>query len=121
MTEVAKTFGKVFGPRGKMPNPKAGCIVPGTADLRPVVQRLQNVVRVITKNEPSIKICLGYETGKDEDLAENALFIYDSIIHDLPDGKNSIKSIILKFTMGGPYEIGKGFRHESARVEKAGS
>jgi len=121
MTEVAKYFGKVLGPRGKMPNPKAGCVVPGTADLKPVVQRLQKTARLITKNEASVKALVGFENGKDEEIAENCLFIYNSIIDDLPEGKNNIKSVILKFTMGKPYEIGKGFRHESTAVEKTGS
>lgn len=122
MAEVAKTFGKVLGPRGKMPNPKAGCVVPGTVDLKPLVQRLQKLTRLITKNEPTIKVSIGYESSKDEELAENALAVYNSIITDLPDGKNSIKSVILKFTMSKPYELGKGFsKNESTRVEKTGS
>src|SRR3989338_3750447 len=30
MAKIATAFGKVFGPRGKMPNPKIGCVVPPT-------------------------------------------------------------------------------------------
>ena len=32
MAQVATIFGKVLGPKGKMPNPKAGCVVPPAAD-----------------------------------------------------------------------------------------
>src|SRR3989338_5004403 len=33
MPKVATTFGRIFGPRGKMPNPKSGGVVPPNANL----------------------------------------------------------------------------------------
>src|SRR3989344_7185156 len=37
MAQVASVFGKILGSRGKMPNPKAGCVVPGNIPtLEPV-------------------------------------------------------------------------------------
>ncbi|MAF34956.1 50S ribosomal protein L1, partial [Candidatus Woesearchaeota archaeon] len=46
MADVAKTFGKVFGPKGKMPNPKAGCVVPPNANLKQVTDRLRKLTRI---------------------------------------------------------------------------
>src|SRR3989344_2116889 len=46
MQDIAKTFGRVLGPRGKMPNPKAGCVVPPNANLAQLVERLKKTTRV---------------------------------------------------------------------------
>lgn len=100
MGQVATTFGKTFGPKGKMPNPKAGCVVPPGANLEPVKERLKKTVHLVTKNEPILKTKIGYEDIQDEHLQENILFLYNSVIHSLPQEKNNIKSIILKTTMG---------------------
>jgi large subunit ribosomal protein L1 len=102
MAPIATTFGKTLGPRGKMPNPKAGCVVPGTAQLAPVKEKLQRTVHIQTKNETILKTGIGTEAMKDEDIAENAYFIYNAVVQALPQEKANLKSIILKTTMGVP-------------------
>ena len=59
MANMAGVFGKILGARGKMPNPKAGAVVPPTAELKPIVERLQKTVRLETKGEASIKAPVG--------------------------------------------------------------
>ncbi len=108
MTQIAQTFGKVLGSRGKMPNPKAGCVVPGAIPtLEPIVKKLQNTIRLQAKNELSVKASIGTEQMKDEELADNILASYNTLLSNLPQEKNNIKYIAVKFTMGPLFKIGE--------------
>jgi len=110
MVQIATVFGKYLGAKGKMPNPKAGCIIPPEANLTPLKTRLQNLIRLVTKGEPIIKAALGDEKMSDEDLAANALAIYNALINQLPQRKNNIKSVFVKLSMGPSYKIGQGLK-----------
>lgn len=108
MGQIAAVFGKVLGSRGKMPNPKAGCVVPGNIqNLQPIVEKLQRTVRLQTKDELSIKTTIGRETMKDEELADNILAIYNVVLPKLPQEKNNLKYIAIKFTMSPLFKIGE--------------
>ncbi|MDD5133139.1 MAG: 50S ribosomal protein L1 [Candidatus Nanoarchaeia archaeon] len=117
MTEVAKNFGKTLGAKGKMPNPKAGCVVPPEFPaMAGLVKRLQSTTRILTKNEPSIKVAVGTETMKEEEIVENILAIQSQLLHLLPQQENNIKDIYIKSTMGVPYKIGTGFVKKEIKV-----
>lgn len=106
MTDVAKFFGRILGPKGKMPNPKSGCIVPGNIDLKIIKERLQKLLHLQTKNEIIIKTIVGKEDMDDNKVMENILTVYTNLINALPLGRNNIKNIILKLTMGKPVIMG---------------
>ena len=119
MTQVAAAFGKYLGPKGKMPNPKAGCIISTEVSLQPLSDKLKKLVRIITKNEPIIKTIIGNEEMKDEDISENFFTIYNQLLNQLPEKANNIKSVYLKLSMGPIYKIGKGFKNDkSSKLEK---
>jgi len=106
MVPIASTFGKTLGARGKMPNPKAGCVFPGTALLQPIKERLQKTVRLQTKDELSVKLSIGDESMSDEQLAENIILIYNTILPKLPQEKNNLRYLAVKLTMGQLIKIG---------------
>nr|MBA4405465.1 hypothetical protein [Nanoarchaeum sp.] len=106
MAEVGSVFGRVLAPLGKMPNPKAGCIVPPTADLEPLAKRLKTTVRLITKEQLVIKAIAGTENMSDDDLAENILAVHGALLHKFPQGeKVNMKSFLIKFTMSPSVQI----------------
>ncbi len=107
MPDIAKNFGKVLGVRGKMPNPKSGAIVPPKIVLKPVYEKFQKVIRLITKNELTVKCAVGSETMSDDDVAENVLTAYNAAIHVLPQEAANVRKVLLKLTMGAPVEVGK--------------
>ena len=106
MPKVASSFGRVLGPKGKMPNPKAGCIVPPNANLAPIMQKLQNTLRVSVKTAPLMQCRIGEEDTSDNDLIDNALFVYTSLVHALPNEKHNIKCVYTKLTMGPCLKVG---------------
>ncbi len=100
MTKIAATFGRVLGPKNKMPNPKAGCVVLPKTNLKPIYDKLQKTVRVLARTKPLVQITIGREDMPDEQLADNLLFVYEQLIHHLPKERNNLKNLFIKTTMG---------------------
>jgi large subunit ribosomal protein L1 len=105
MPKIAGSFGRVLGPRGKMPNPKAGCIVPPKAPLQPLVDRLQKTVKVSVKKSPNIQVLVGNQQMPANQVAENIRSLYNQVIHNLPREENNVKHVYLKVTMSKPIKL----------------
>jgi len=118
MTDIAKTFGKTFGPRGAMPDPKVGSVVAPVAKLGPLVEKLRDLVKVETKSEAALKCPVGKESMKDEEIYTNIQTVYDAVIKELPQEQNNVKDVMLKMTMGPLYVVGKGLRRTEKKEEE---
>ncbi len=105
MPKVAATFGRVLGPRKKMPNPKAGCIVPPKGNLKPIIDKLRKTIRAIAKERLVIQVCIGDESMTDEDLITNIMNVYNQVAHKVPDEKNNIKNAFIKLSMSKAIQV----------------
>ncbi len=105
MPKIATQFGRVLGPAGKMPSPQLGILtLQNEAAEKELVEKMRSTARIKAK-EPSIKIAIGKENMKDEEIAENINAVYNAILAALPKGKENIKSVMLKLTMSKPVKV----------------
>lgn len=105
MPKVATTFGRALGPTGKMPSPQLGIIL--NADDKTISElklKINNSVKIKVK-EASIKIPVGKQSMKNEEIIDNVNTIYSAILKALPRDKENIKNLELKFTMTKPVKI----------------
>jgi large subunit ribosomal protein L1 len=105
MPKVAATFGKVLGIKGKMPNPKMGCVVPPNANLEPLVKRLSNTVRVSAKKATNLQCTVAKEGQPEEEIIDNVLTVYQTVLKQLPNEIQNIKNVYLKLSMSKPVKI----------------
>jgi len=106
MPKVASVLGRYLGPLGKMPSPQLG-IVPPTEDeaaIKAVKEKIDKSVKIKPK-EPSIKVAIGKSSMKDEEIVDNINTIEASVIKALPNAKENVKNVLIKFTMGKPIKI----------------
>lgn len=105
MPVVATTFGRALGPTGKMPSPQLGIMV--DADNKTINElkgRINTSVKIKIK-EASIKVPIGKQSMKDEEIIENILAVYNAVLKVMTKGKENIKNLEVKFTMTKPQKI----------------
>ena len=114
MMSSAGKLGKILGPKGLMPNPKLGTV---TQDISSAVKNAKSG-QVQYKNDKSgiIHGGIGKLDFKEEDLIENLIAFYDSILKSKSDTikktKGSfIKKVSITSTMGFGLEINIGSLH----------
>ncbi|MDO8480829.1 MAG: 50S ribosomal protein L1 [Nanoarchaeota archaeon] len=105
MPKVATTFGKVLGPHAKMPNPKAGCVVPPNANLEILKDKLEKTVRIRIENQPVLQSAIGNEAMKEDEVVDNIITLYKALVSALPNDVHNIRAVYLKTTMGKPIKI----------------
>ncbi|MBI3623134.1 hypothetical protein HY212_03585 [Candidatus Pacearchaeota archaeon] len=105
MPKVATVFGKVLGPAGKMPSPQLGIIMDANEKtIKELKEKVNKSVKLRTK-EPTLKLAVGKQSMKDEEIIENILIIYNTVLKSLTKGNDNIKNVEVKFTMTKPVKI----------------
>src|SRR3989338_2687932 len=100
MPKVAAAFGKTLGARGKMPNPKLGCVVPPNASLEALRKKLELTVRLSAKKGTNLQCTIGKENQPDNEIIDNILTLYQTTLKQLPSEAQNVKNVSLKLTMG---------------------
>lgn len=97
MPLVGKTLGQILGPRGKMPKP----LLPNV-DFGHLLKMYESAVRIKTTGKalPTVHASVGTEDMADADLVQNLNAAMDAVLKKMPRGKENIKSVFLKMTMG---------------------
>ncbi len=101
MSKVGR-LGKLLGPRGLMPSPKAGTVVPGT-DLARVVKELKaGRVEFRLDRTANVHVPIGKASFSNEQLLENFSALMEAINQAKPAGAKGtyIKKVALAATMG---------------------
>jgi large subunit ribosomal protein L1 len=95
MPQVGRFLGPRLGPRGRMPMPIAG-----STDIRPIVERLRNSVKIRTKDKTVFSTKVGTTAMKPEQIADNIEAIVKRIESVLEQGPLNVRSVFVKTTMG---------------------
>ncbi len=104
MPLVGRFLGPSIAPKGKMPKPGTGIITPGV-NINSLIEKLNKIVRINMKKDPILHVKIGDRDMREEELAENAAAVINFVEGRLARGKQNIKSVFVKTTMGGPVKI----------------
>ena len=92
---IGRYLGVVLGPRGKMPRP-----VPPTLDPAVIAAGLKSTVVVKSGDKMTFHAAIGTAKQSQEELAANAMEIYNRVISKLERGVGNIRSLFIKTSMG---------------------
>lgn len=95
MPLVGRFLGPVLGPRKKMPKP-----VPATIKPDPIIGRLKSTVKIRIKDQPVIQAIVGSQDMDEQMIADNIEAVLGILDRKLEKGRNQIKSMYVKTTMG---------------------
>ncbi|AET64599.1 50S ribosomal protein L1 [Methanothrix harundinacea] len=95
MPTIGKKLGPILGKRGKMPLP-----LPPNVDITPIIKRQRNLVRVRSRDRLTFHMAVGSREMEVQKIAENVEAVTTKLEQALKDGKQNLKSVYVKTTMG---------------------
>ena len=105
MRDLSK-LGKILGPRGLMPSPKAGTV---TTDVERAIKELKaGKIEFKSDKQAGVHVGIGKRSFSKEQLLENAHAVIDAVNHAKPATVkgNLVKSIFVSTTMGPGLKVG---------------
>jgi large subunit ribosomal protein L1 len=112
MMPVVGKAGRVLGPRGLMPNPKAGTV---TEDIAKAVREIKGgKLEYRVDRQANLHLLVGKKSFDERQLLENYLAVVDEILRAKPASAKGryIRSVTLSTTMG------PGIRIDPARIRE---
>ena len=104
MSQVGR-LGKILGPRGLMPSPKAGTVTPDVADA--VREIMKGKIDYRVDKNANIHVPVGKASFSSEQIAENAGTVIDSVMKARPSACKGtyLKSCAISSTMGPGFSL----------------
>jgi len=95
-------LGKVLGPRGLMPNPKTGTVLPPEDLARAIKEARQGRIEYRLDKTANIHLSIGKANFTKEQLMNNLIAVMEAIVRAKPSGVKGvyIRKIALTSTMG---------------------
>ena len=95
MPTIGKKLGPILGKRGKMPLP-----LPPNVDIAPIIKRQKNLMRLRSRDRLTFHMAVGSRDMDVQEIAENVEAVTTKLEQTLKDGKQNLKSVYVKTTMG---------------------
>lgn len=100
MMGVVGKLGRVLGPRGLMPNPKAGTV---TFELKPAIEQIKaGKIEFRADKQGIVHAPIGKASFSQEKLAQNFQSLMEALVKAKPSASKGqfLKSVVLSSTMG---------------------
>ncbi|RLE81523.1 MAG: 50S ribosomal protein L1 [Thermoprotei archaeon] len=94
MAHVGRILGRYLGPRGKIP-----LVLPPSVDVKAFINRFKNSKMLKIRNQPQAMCWIGLESQPDEEIAENALRVLETLGSKYNLAQN-LDRVYVKLTMG---------------------
>ena len=102
MMAVVSKLGKLLGPKGLMPNPKAGTVIPPEAIPRAIKEFKAGKIEFRNDKQGNVHIPIGKSSFEDKMLLSNFSAVVDAIMKAKPSTAKGVylKNVALSCTMG---------------------
>ena len=106
MRSIMPKLGRILGPRGLMPNPKAGTVTMDVADTLQNIKAGQIEYRV-ERTSGIVHVPIGKVSFEEEQIKGNLTTVMDALVKARPSGTSGryIKSVAISSTMGAGIRI----------------